>query len=555
MFRYIFYSLLFLTFSSAIEAQQLNSLQLDSLYYSIVKIRRPDLLRNNIEKFSEDTSHIKCGTSLFNAVRINLESFSIQQRSVLQKILDRPVTDTSFVSPEGFFRIHFNKSGTDVPMYSVQQFAEAADSVYNFEIKYLGYPEPPSDNGEGGDNKYDIYIMNIGNLYGYTVPETEITPGSNTYTAYTAIKNDFTGFYTTGINAARVTIAHEFEHAINVGNYINRYFSGDEFFYELSATAMEHFVFSTIKDYLQYLPTYFNDTQSSIAVNGSIEEFALAIWNIYQKDRFGFDIIKKEWELMPQMSAMDAINTVIQQYGSSLGTELNNFGIWMYFTNYRAVSGQYFEDASFYPIVKPLSTINFSSGSSVQLQTGPSSNSFVTIVNPAYLDTLVTIITNSDVQSTINSTNSLFSFNFTLYDHAVDGASKITDNYFINFSADQKAFWTTSEILNNSVVQPGQSFANQIDYPFPTPFIYVKNHFLYFPVASAENTSVQFYAYTSSMDLVYSSNFQLNYFNGQKAIRWNGLDAKNKKLSSGVYIYTIKSGGNLITGKFVIINQ
>jgi hypothetical protein len=133
----------------------------------------------------------------------------------------------------------------------VQLFAAALESVYDFEVNHFGYPPPPSDNGEGGDNKYDIYIINTGrDTYGYTVLENEISPGSKRYTAYTVINDDFNGFYTSGIDAARVTAAHEFVHAIHIGNYINRFFEGDEFFYELSATAMEHFVFATIKDYL-----------------------------------------------------------------------------------------------------------------------------------------------------------------------------------------------------------------------------------------------------------------------------------------------------------------
>ena len=553
MIKYCLILFLIIIIIPITNAQELNSRQLDSLYYGVVKIRMPGLLRNQIQTIATDTIHIKSATGLFNAVKMNLNSFNKQQRMLLQKLLDRPVTDTSIVSPNGFFRIHYNTSGTDLPTYSINLLAGALDSVYNFEVNYFGYPPPP-DNGAGGDNKYDIYITAIGDVYGYTVPDSEILPGSGRYYAYTVINNNFTGFYTTGINAARVTAAHEFDHAIHIGNYINRYFAGDEFFYELSATAMEHFVFSTIKDYLQYLPDYFYDTQNSIAVNGTIAEFGLGIWNIYQKDRFGFGIIKREWELMPQMRAMDAISTAIQEYGSSLGAELNNFGIWMYFTNYRSIPGEYFEDAKYYPVVKPISVINFVSGSNFQINTGPSSNSFIDITNNNTLDTLVTIITNSDVQSAIDSTNSSRSFSYTLYDHQANDAQKITDNYFIKFSTNQPAFWTTSEIFNNSVVQTGQSLAGQIDFPFPSPFNYSKNEFIYIPFNSSNNVNVNFNVYNVSMNIVYSSNKILSYYNGQKVIKWNGRDTNNGKLASGIYIFVIKSGNNITKGKIVIFN-
>jgi hypothetical protein len=557
MIKYTLTIFLSLIILSTINAQQLSSRKLDSLYNSAVKIKRPGQLRNNIPAVSAVTPHLKSATSLFNALRMQLPFFNNQQRSILDTMLERPVTDTSVVTPGGFFRIHYdNKGETDTPTYNMDSLALALDSVYNYEVNYIGFPPPPSDNGAGGDDRYDVYVQDIGYYYSYTEPETETPPGSGKYTSFIEINNDYTGFYTTGINAARVSCAHEFDHAINIGNYINRYFAGDEFFYELSATAMEHFVFSAIKDYLQYLPSYFDNPQNSFAVSGSIQEFGLGIWNIYLKDRFGgFDIIKKEWELMPTEVAMDCINDAIQQYGSSFGAELNNFAIWMYYTNYRTIPGKYFEDASYYPLVAPLSTLNFNPGKLFQLAAGPSSNSFVTIVNPVSIDTLVTIITNSDVQDAIVNTDALYPFDISVYNSAVSGAVEITNNYFINFSAPNGAFWTRGQILNNAVIDSGQSAAGPINYPFPSPFDYQKNAYIYVPIIPVNNINVQFNVYTIAMKLVYSSNQPFNYFNGKKVIKWNGRNSNNNKLPTGVYIYTVSSGGSLTKGKLVIFNQ
>ena len=54
------------------------------------------------------------------------------------------------------------------------------------------------------------------------------------------IDNDFTSYFSSGINGARVTVAHEFHHSIQGGNYIFR--PEDTFFYEITSTAMEEFV-------------------------------------------------------------------------------------------------------------------------------------------------------------------------------------------------------------------------------------------------------------------------------------------------------------------------
>ncbi len=532
--------------------QQLNSRQLDSLYYNVVKIRMPGHLRNKFQKSPASTSHIKSAAGYFSAVRLSLRLFNEQQRGVLLKILSRPSADTSFVSPEGRFRIHYFLSGINAPTYNLQLFAEACDSVYNFEVKYVGYPPPLPDDSAGGDNRYDVYIMNIGNVYGYTVPDSEIIPGSHRYTAFTVVNNDFTGFYTTGINAARVTIAHEFAHAIHFGIFDRTL--EDEFFYELSATAMEHFVFGTIKDYLQYLPDYFNNTQNSFGLNGTIQEFALGIWNIYQKDRFGFGIIKREWELMPQMRAMDAINTAIQEYGSSFATELNTFGIWMYYTNFRTIPGKYFEDAAYYPVVTPVTTLKFDTGLSTVLGTGPSSNCFVTIANSSNTDTLEFIITNSDVQDAIDSTENFYSINFRILNHYVEGAENIR-NYYVVFNAKNGAFWTTAEVLNNRIVIPGQNLAGQINFSFPSPFNYGKDPFIYVPVNQVDNSDVQFNVYSITMNLVFSSYETISYYNGEKVVKWNAKNSNNNKLPTGVYIYVVKSGDMVGKGKLVIINQ
>ncbi len=534
------------------QAQQLSNNQLDSLYYTIVKNIRPNLISNTALPQSIDTAHIKCGFGIINGAKANINLFSKQKRDVLLQILDRPALQASLVTPGGFFRVHYDTSGSDVPTYSLTDLATALDSAYNFEINYLGYPPPPSDNGAGGDNRYDIYITNIGGLYGYTEVESEI--GNNTWTSFMVINCNYNSFFTQGINAARVTVAHEFHHSIQAGNYVYRY-DLDEFFYELTSTSMEHFVYPSIKDYLQYLPSYFKDTQNSISLNGTDQEYALAIWNIFQKDRFkSYDIIKKEWELMPQMRAMDAINNVLESYGTSFGAELNTFGVWMYYTNYRAHQGEYFEDASLYPLVKPVASLDFSSTIfPIQMSTGPASNSFINIVNNTTIDTLLTIITNSDVEGAVDSITSSFPFQFGLYTSPVEGSVRLSENYYATFPTNQN--WSTAEILNDSTLQVGQTIASPVSYAFPSPFYYNKNSFIYIPITPDQTAEVQLNIYSISMKLVYSTEEKFGYFNSQKVVKWNARKTDNEKLPSGVYIYVAKSGNNVAKGKLVIFNE
>ncbi|MCG6912509.1 hypothetical protein LJE86_01175, partial [bacterium BMS3Abin03] len=100
----------------------------------------------------------KCGSGLFNSVRLNLNRFTPKQQIEIAKHLQRPDLQTSIVSQSGIFRIHFDTTGSGVPAYSSSlspygnalEVSKALDSAYNFEVNYLGYPPPPNDNGQGG---------------------------------------------------------------------------------------------------------------------------------------------------------------------------------------------------------------------------------------------------------------------------------------------------------------------------------------------------------------------------------------------------------------------
>ena len=556
--------ILIILFAAAfIKPQQMNRQQLDSLYDAYLSMSAMGTsnevnpaIHTELMSVKADTGFIKCGFGTVNEVRVHLNEFTDGQQKVLKVLLSRPITDTSFVTPSGFFRVHYNVFGSQAPGYSLTQLAIALDSAYNFEVNYLGYPPPPSDNGAGGDDKYDVYIQNLGGpssgSYGYTEFENEVVPGSNRWTSYMVIDNDYAGYYTSGINGARVTVAHEFHHSIQGGDYIYR--DEDRFFYELTSTSMETFVYNSIHDYFAYLNDYFRYTNKSFATN---DGYDLAIWNIFLKNKYGFDILKKQWQLMPKFRALNAINNSLIDYGSTFGKALSEFGIWTFYTNSRALSGKYFKEAKYYPLVKYLTTIQFQPPTKeVNLDVGAVSNTFISFENPVSLDTLVTVITNSDVQNGINNINSYYSFDYKLFNYSESGSQNLTNTpYSAKFTAAKPSFWLTGEIYNNQVVNSGEYITAQVDYAFPSPFSYSKNQYIFIPVKPDASSSADLNIYTSSMQLVYSSNLQIRYLYGQKVVKWNAENNKNEKLPSGVYLFITKSGNNTTTGKLVIFNE
>ncbi len=513
----------------------------DSLYYRFLEIKTG--AKYLPEKYDEEYSpRPKSGTSIINIVKVNLNKFNDTQKGIILPLLSRPYLQASIVSPRQKFRIHYDTVGVNKPAFSISKIAEILDSVYAFEVDYLGYTPPPSDFNIGGDNLYDIYIENqSGGIYGYT--ETENGLPGNTYTTFMVIDNDFTGYYSEGLNGLRVTVAHEFHHAIQIGSYIFR--EEDIFYYEITSTAMEEFVFDYVNDYIYYVKSLMYTPNK----NFKSYNYNYALWNIYLKERFGYNIIKRTWELMRTKTALDAISAAIDEYGSTFKAELNTFGAWLYFSGYRAKPNKYFKDARLFPALKlsmsysfnpPLQTIGFN--------TYPTSNNFLKFGNSA--DTVVTVVTNGNFDNNINTW-----VDFNLRSNFADGFIKISDNYYYKFSVPEadKNYFSSSVILNDSVSY--NNTLNKISYVYPQPFSYkdYSNEGINFPVKEKTDVEVNLYIYDVNMNLLFSGAF--NFKSGLNPyINWNGV-TNNGKLKSGIYIYVTESAGKILKGKFAVLND
>jgi hypothetical protein len=551
-----------LCFTSTILPQEFSKNELDSLYslFTFIKGVNPS---NNLQKQLEGNLGIKkCGMQLVNTISQNLSNYSNEQQQILSKILERPQFQTSTVSPNGFFRVHYDLAGNNALGYDLNLLLQALDSAYNFEINSLGYPFPPSDGAEGGDDKYDIYVQNLAGLYGYTQFETKVS--ESRWTSFMVIDNDYVGYYSAGINGARVTVAHEFHHGIQGGNYApagsnSPFRSSDVFYYEIASTAFEEFVFDDVNDYYAYMPSYFQNPETAMSLN---DGYNLAIWNIYLQNNFGFDILKRQWELIPGNDALKAIAISIDENGSTFGNELNKFGIWSYFTNSRNIyPGEYFEEASNYPLITPTAAVSFTPPSKTYNMTiAPVANYFLRINLPSSDGVFYSIITNSDYQKTSNQT---FPFSFSIYQDTVNGQKVINDFYSISFDKDGLPFWNNAGILNNIVVYGDSNYAipelEGETFAYPMPIKKTATNTLY--IAFQSNSTIG-----EEVDLnIYSVGVE-QYYTGKKIIQSAYLKNSNKyceislnksdfDFPSGVYIYVIKSGENVFKGKLVIFND
>ena len=327
---------------------------------------------------------------------------------------------------------------------------------------------------------------------------------------------------------------------------------------------MEEFVFDNVNDYYSYIKYYMdNPSRKFNRFSGIFDGYDLAIWNIYLVKNYGFEILREQWERMLAQRAMYAISNSLVFKGTSFAKEYNKFGIWTYFTGFRAVPGLYFEEAGNYPLVEPLITISYPQFTYAEVDAEATSNNFVKFGITTSGDTLYTIVTNGDVSAVINEPQQTFGFTYTLFSDTISGDRKLADRYSANFNAPNISVWSISEILNDVVVledttrkpTPGET-----SYAYPNPFNY-KSYFLsvpliFFPFASELGEDVNFNIYSSGLELKFSAEIPIQNLPGdQRGISWDGLDLGRNKLASGVYIYVIKKGDKVVKGKVVIFNE
>lgn len=162
------------------------------------------------------------------------------------------------------FAVHYTEVGSDAATEDfVQAVVEAMDYAWQIQIDTLGWPPPPSDCGEGGDELFDVYLRDVeaDGFYGFAVPEQQIGDNLNSaevevYAAYShlILDNDYAGA-TNPLGAMRATAAHEFHHNIQMSYDIADAFRTLD---EAGATWMESQVYPQYDASSGYLSEWFH---------------------------------------------------------------------------------------------------------------------------------------------------------------------------------------------------------------------------------------------------------------------------------------------------------
>lgn len=491
-------------------------------------------------------------------------------------------------SPGGCFRIHYDLINTDtiknavdptdnnsngIPDY-VDSAAYYADFAYDYYVEQLGYFPPCPDNGEGGSEKYDIYLVNLGEgkvgstFYGFTLEAGTIYPNRKfeRWYSYLIVDNNFSPYDSTSlgdgqkvqtyktfyIDALKITLVHELHHAIQFK--YGESLPPVHMMNELTSTYYESEIFPEITDYFQYVRNLFRNFEDAAFGNGNFENgYAWSIFGQFMNKEYDPLLIKRVWELIYEgIPTYSALDSAFRENGTTLQDAWCEFLPWLYYTGERAQGKAYFNDAALFPEMIFYREDNFSAPSFSDNSTlepfevrgfrcyFPSDDDFATD------DTLDFILTNTDLNAAITQSLRQSEYTFVIADNEIPDAMLIENtDYYYKLDAERSTF-CYSHFYNSGIA------TDKISSSFPNPFRPGIDEAIFFPAPQNAQIydEVNVKIYSSGMLQLHSMKLPVSIRNSYRVLNWESVPSD---LETGVYIYYLEYNGSGEFGKFAII--
>ena len=476
----------------------------------------------------------------------------------------------------GRFRLYYDTTGSNVPALldannrpipgTAEAYVDSAGRFFNdawtIEIDRLGFGAPPLD----PDNSYHVEISNLtSGLYGRTWPDTPAVGGGNParYRSHIEIDNDFSDdlYYTKGMAALKVTTAHEFHHAIQLGAY--GYWPDDLYFYEVTSVWMEDEVHDDVNDYYQYLSNDLSrNSQFShpevrfTEYDGSIE-YSRGIWGKFVEKRFGRGAMRRTWEYMRQYPSVPAIDRALTDLGEGLRVAFTEFAWWNLHTGPSIsdeVAGEFYPEGRFYPAMRITARLDYVPPSvSIQRSLAALSSTYYDVCvlksptdSCGVQNQMEVIITNANLVSAM--TDSRFEFTYTLSSAPLLGSRHLTNGLNALLEVPDPENWGVRETIPSVV---GDILV------FPDPFIVSGGNKITFRLPERPHSpTARLTIFGSSMNRIYSNDRPVEDFRPlEPAIRWDGRTDRGEPAASGVYFYIIVVDDKQFTGKFAATRE
>jgi hypothetical protein len=232
----------------------------------------------------------------------------------------------------------------------VETVAREFEFVYSRETGQtaagnLAYKPAPTLDGA----PYDVFLKNLAQIsqFAYTNSDTAIAPGSNSFTSFIVIDNDFAdAIYAphTGIRGLQISAAHEYHHAIQYGyNYFFAIWYG-----EATSMWIEDEVYDSVNQLYAsvHLLKYMQNSAISLDmsnISAPDRGYGRWIFNRYLAERHGLGIVKEIWERLATLDSpgnnadvpmLPVIDDTLKSYGSTLKNDFFLFARKLYERNW-----------------------------------------------------------------------------------------------------------------------------------------------------------------------------------------------------------------------------
>lgn len=465
----------------------------------------------------------------------------------------------------GNFRVHFDTTGLNavdaldansngIPDY-VDSVLYYAEDVRQFYLD-LGWPEVPIDSvgsfAYGGSAAYDILIQSI-DFYGGVQGISSLSDPFYGLPSYMFINNKYNDsilFETTGYEAVKITLAHEYFHSIQY-SYPDANNNMTFNLYEMTATFFESQYVSGNTDYFRYVENSIFDSPEnfSLTLDYGLGVYAWAVYFIYLDEMYGGDIIKMIWENSANQNFLETVNQFLDQQNTTFNPDWKNFLTWIYYTGKRSRSEFGFSNAPDWPeiILSAEEDIknDLLTRSSEQKNLTFSLSRFTTPTtnfnSPDTVDVLVTRINNSN--SSIGDDTD-YPYEYYIAGNQFDESKEIENSSYF-YDLDGNLF----EAIH--FFRPGNDLT-EISHSFPNPFDPDLHSLIKFPVAAEVNLFVncELIIYSENLVPIFQKRFPVNNFNEFKIVE---VEFSELSLQSGVYFFRTEHNSNSIFGKFVVL--
>lgn len=343
-----------------------NSIETTISDYQQGKISQSEAILSVRESLLHNHERIKCGNPIIHALGINGEALHKTNSD------SAPQIASTYISPSGKFKFDYYTTGSDsvwtydhnsngIPDY-VERAGAEMDAIWQSQVVELGFRDPLAS-----INPYPISFESL-DYYGHTEYNGKKIVINSTFVGL----DDNTDPEDHYIGALKVTLAHEFKHAVQ---YMYNKFSGDSHQWaEMDATLMEEVNYDEVNDYYNYIVSsgsLFTNPETTV-IPGSYEDITFAL---FFHEKYGAQFWPNVWDRTVNGTPvfLDAVDEELQSMGSNLTEAYAEMALWHTYSGRFAVEGFGFDEAAFYPTIRRRTTLR---ANMTQYQSNQSVNKF-----------------------------------------------------------------------------------------------------------------------------------------------------------------------------------